>query len=323
MKDLFSPKIKNGIFCLLFLVINIQLFAQDSNISISRMVNDDNSIDLNYEKKLPGTYHVILEFSKVYNCDIKRYECDIKGHNGSLLTLRPSNSKSGISYALNHFSILGVSNPKVDSLFQYSLPFKSGNKQKIYEAGNIGEKYFGSEKPTNWKSYIINFKNLDTIFCMRKGIVVRLIDVFEDDSSIDKQYTSKRNSITIEHEDGTFSDYVGFKKNSFKVKLGQTVYPQTQLGIVELYNKSENNYRLDFYIRYLSKIDFEKKDMMDMFKNSNSLYTFLTPHFFTAEGVITVESSKEYSASFNEAMLLQEMTRSEKKKYLKDPTPFK
>ena len=94
MKDLFSPKIKNGIFCLLFLVINIQLFAQDSNISISRMVNDDNSIDLNYEKKLPGTYHVILEFSKVYNCDIKRYECDIKGHNGSLLTLRPSNSKS-------------------------------------------------------------------------------------------------------------------------------------------------------------------------------------------------------------------------------------
>lgn len=323
MTNLVSIKINKRIICLILLVINFHLYAQVQNITINRTVNEDKSIDLNYEKKLPGSYYVVLDFSDISNCYTNEYKGVIAGYSGRLLSLKPINAQQGIGYSLRYSAVMGVPNPKVDSLFQYILPFKTGKKVKIYEAGNIGEKYFGSEKPANWKSYVVHFKSPDTIFSIRKGIVVKLTNEHDDDASIAKHYTSKRNSIIIEHEDGTFAEYKGFKKNSFKVKLGQTVYPQTQLGTIELFNKSENNYRFDFSIYYLFNVKSIGNNEKQTFKNNVSRYKFLKPQFFTSEGLMAVESKKEYTTSFNEAILLQEMTRSEKKKYLKDPTQFK
>jgi hypothetical protein len=323
MKNLVSIRIDKKIISLILLLINFYSFAQVQNITINRQVKDDKSIDLNYEKKLPGSYYVVLEFSDVSNCYTNEYKTVVNGYSGRLLTLKPINAQQGIGYSLRYSAIMGVPNPKVDSLFQYTFPFKIGKKVKIYEAGNIGEKYFGSEKPANWKSYVVHFKSPDTIFSMRKGIVVKLTNEYDDDASIKKHYTSKRNSLIIEHEDGTFAEYKGFKKNSFKVKLGQIVYPQTQLGTIELFNKSENNYRFDFCIYYLFNLKSIGNDEKQTFKNNGSRYKFVTPSFLTSEGFTTVESKNEYTAFINETILLQEMTRSEKKKYLKDPTPFK
>jgi len=316
-------KIINKIIFLILFVINLNLFAQNQNITINRTVKEDKSIELNFEKILPGSYYIVMEFNQVNNCYTNEYAGLVNGHSGRLLSLKPINPEQGISYSMKYSSIMGVPNPKVDSLFQYALPFKIGKKLKIYEASNIGEKYFGAEKPANWKSYVVQLKSPDTIFSMRKGIVVKLTDEYQDDASITKRYTSKRNSIVIEHDDGTFAEYKGFKKNSFKVQLGQTVYPQTQLGIVEIFNKSENNYRLDFCIYYLFDLKGFGNDEKQSLKNNGNRYKFLTPSFFTSEGLKTIVSSNEYTAAFNELILLQEMTRSEKKKYVKDPTPFK
>jgi hypothetical protein len=317
-------KINKRIVFLFLLVINIQLFAQDQNITIDRTVNTDKSIDLSYSKKLPGSYYLFLEFSNLSNCDTKEFKNTITGFSGYLLKLKPNDPQQGIGYSFKFNSVLGVPNPKVDSLFQYTLPFKIGKKVTIYEAGNIGEKYFGAEKPAHWKSYVVNLKSSDTIFSMRKGMIVKLTnDYDDDDASIAKHYTSKRNSITIEHEDGTFAEYAGFKKDSFKVKLGQIVYPQTQLGIVELFDKKENNYRFDFNIYYLANLKNIGSNEKQTLKNYESKYNFITPHFLTSEGFVVVESNKEYSVLFNETILFQEMTRSEKKKYIKDPSQFK
>ncbi len=323
MINLVSIQINKRIICLMLFVINVHLFAQVQNITINRTVNDDKSIDLNFEKTLPGSYYIVMEFSNISNCYTNEYKGVITGYSGRLLSLKPINAQQGIGYSLKYSAVMGVPNPKVDSLFQYTLPFKIGKKVKIYEAGNIGEKYFGSEKPANWKSYVVHFKSPDTIFSMRKGIVVKLNNEYDDDASVAKHYTSKRNSIIIEHEDGTFAEYKGFKKNSFKVKLGQIVYPQTQLGIVELFNKSENNYRFDFCIYYLFNIKSIGNNEKQTFKNTASRNKFVTPKFLTSDGITTVESNKEYTSFFNETILLQEFTRSEKKKYLKDPTLFK
>ena len=300
--------------------MNFRLFGQNQNITINRKVNSDQSIDLYYEKKLPGSYYVSLEFSNVSNCDISEYKTVISGYSGSLVKLAPINTKVGIGYSLKYYSIIGEPNPKVDKDFQYILPFKNGKKVKIYEADNVSEKYFESEKPENWKSYIVNSKTPDTLFSMRKGIVVRLINDFETDTTIVKSFTTKRNSVLIEHSDGTFARYEGFKKNKIFVKLGQTVYPQTQLGVLDVFNK--NSYRASFSIYFLSDKNLSTM-AYQTFKNYKSKYEFVTPHFLTQEGVITVESKKEYISLFNETALFQEFSRSEKKKYLKDPTQFK
>jgi hypothetical protein len=300
--------------------MNFRLFSQNQNITINRKVNSDQSIDLYYEKKLPGSYYVSLEFSNVTNSDVTNYNTVISGYSGHLLTLKPLDNKNGISYSLRYYSIIGEPNPKVDKDFQYILPFKNGKKVKIYEADNVSEKYFESEKPENWKSYIINSKTPDTLFSMRKGIVVRLVNDFEADTTIVKSFTTKRNSVLIEHSDGTFAKYDGFKKNKIFVKLGQIVYPQTQLGVLDVFNK--NSYRASFSIYFLSDKNLSSMAYQS-FKNYKSKYEFVTPYFLTQEGLITVESKKEYTSLCNESVLFQEFTRSEKKKYLKDPTQFK
>jgi hypothetical protein len=48
-------------------------------------------------------------------------------------------------------------------------------------------------------------------------------------------YYSKTNSI-IEHEDGTYATLQRVQRDSFKVRLGDIVYPQTMLGTLNWFN---------------------------------------------------------------------------------------
>lgn len=303
----------------MLLGINSKLFAQASKVTIERRINPDNSILLTYEKQVPGNFYIYLDFSNVINCDVVDYKTVISGYSGNLLTLKPSNEKLSIGYSLRYYTIIGKPNPKVDSLFHYVLPFKKGNKHKIVEASYLGEKYFDQEKPKNWKSYVINSKTADTICSMRKGIVVKVDNQYQN-SSLDMVYTSKRNSITVEHSDGTLAIYKGFKNNGVFVKLGQTVYPQTELGVIEQFNT--NNYRADISISFLFDKDINSIEKQTM-QNYKSKYEFVTPYFVTENGVEKLVSNKEYTSVCSETELFEEFSRSEKKKHLKDSTQFK
>lgn len=47
---------------------------------------------------------------------------------------------------------------------------------------------------------------------------------------IEKEFSTKRNKIVIEHKDGAFVNYKGLKKGSFIVKVSQEVYTHWSLG---------------------------------------------------------------------------------------------
>ena len=314
---------KYKILCLLLFIIivgiNSSVIAQTPQITIERSVNTDNSVVLSYKKEEPGSYFVYLNFSNVTNSNVSNYKTIIDSYSGNLLTLKPSNDKQSIGYALQYYVIFGKPNPKVDSLFHYVLPFKKGKRHKIVEASNLGEKYLGQEKPKNWKSYVINSTTPDTICSMRKGIVVKIDNQYQN-SSLDMSFTSKRNSITVEHSDGTIAIYNGFKKNLIFVKLGQTVYPQTELGVIEEFNPGV--YRADFFVFYWSDKEINTASKQ-FFQNYRSKYTYLAPYFVTENGVAQIVSTNEYEALCTEEQLTLEFSRSEKKKYLKEPTLFR
>lgn len=312
-------KIQYLLLLLTIVGLNFNLNAQSPQITIERTVNSDNSIVLSYKKEEPGSYFIYLNFSNVTNSYVSNYKTVIDGHSGNLLTLKPSNNKQSIGYALKYYVIFGRPNPKVDSLFHYVLPFKKGKKHTIIEASNLGEKYFDHEKPKNWKSYVINSTTADTICSMRKGIVVKIDNQYQN-SSRGMIYTSKRNSITVEHSDGTIAMYNGFKKNLIFVKLGQSVYPQTELGVIEEFNS--NVYRADFSISFVSDKNFQSINMQSL-QNYKNKYEFVTPYFVTEKGVEKLVSDIEYTSVCNETIFSEELSRSEKKKYLKDPTLFK
>ena len=154
---------------------------------------------------------------------------------------------------------------------------------------------------------------------MRKGIVVKITNEYKADTLLEKRFTSKRNSIVIEHSDGTYASYTGFKKDSIFVELGQIAYPQTKLGIIDVFNNGQ--YRLSFSIYYLinNNLDFKEKQTL---KNVKSRNKFLTPYFSTEHGIIKLTPNKKYIVAFNEPILFKELTKREKKKYKKNPNIF-
>lgn len=306
------------LFIIAFLLSQV-IYAQKENIEITYERKSDQSVDFYYKKNVPGSYYVTLEFDKLTNCTTNyTYKKVIKNSSGFLFTLKPSNKNKGISFSYKIKYIIGNPDPKIDNEIIYALPFKTGKTVKILEASNVGEKYFESKKPIDWKSFIVYSNEPDTIYAMRKGVVIRIIDKYINNDKLNKTYTSERNSILIEHIDGSYASYKGFDKNQIFVKLGQKVYPHTVLGKLEKFNKT--NYRLDFNtFHYLENLLDDKKSTL---KNRNHKRKYLNPNFFTDNINKKIESRESYNVSFSEEIKLQEFSRREKKKYKKKPNTF-
>lgn len=306
------------IFISLF-IISQSIYTQNNKIEITYERKNDQSVDFHYKKNVPGSYYLTLEFDNLTNCnDSRTYKKVIKDDSGSLFTLKPYNTNQGISFSYKIKYIIGNPNPKINENITYTLPFKTGKSVKIFEASNLGEKYFGSKKPINWKSFVVISKQPDTIYSMRKGIVVEIIDDYKNDDELNKTYTSKGNLIIIEHKDGSYATYKGFDKNQIFLKLGQKVYPHTALGKLEKINKTD--YRLDFNtFHYLENLLDDTKSTL---ANRNHKIKYIDPNFFMDNSTKKIKSNENYKVSFNEEVKLQEFSKREKKKYNKNPNNF-
>lgn len=307
------------IIFLILLGINYNLLSQNKNITINFKRNSDNSIDFYYEKKIPGSFYVSIEFTTLTNSYRKKHSNVVKHSSGRLFKLKPINKEQPINFSYKYSYTRGIPNSKVDHLFTYSLPFKKGKKIKVLESSNLNQTFFGSKKPSKWKSYVIDRTYADMVYSMRKGLVVKVIDEFKSDTSGQYDYKSNMNSILVEHSDGTFASYKGFKKGSIFVKPGQMVYPQSQLGTLGIFNDSI--YRLYFNIHYLINNDLNSKGKVTL-KEQKSNNEFLTPYFYTNNGAEQLKDKNDYLISINETILFQEFSKREKKKYLKNPEMF-
>lgn len=331
----------NLTFFILLLIlcgVNTKLAAQAENIKISHKVNPDKSIDLHYQKKKPGSYTIGLSFSNLTNCDIKNYKQVISGYSSFLVKLRPIESNKGVGYTVWYYTILGNLNSKADTLFKYALPFKDGKNIKVATPNNLDDDFF--TKPVisarkvlsenskvqqqnkisdtlkvtkHRKNYIFESGTADTIYSMRKGIVVKIVNDYLVNEAI--QTRLKKNAIIVEHEDGTMATYFGFKKNGISVALGDNVNPGTELGILGITEKG--TYKLNFGVYYLMDKNFKSHEEVDL-RNYRSMYKFINPTFITQEGDVQIESGNVYTALVNEAIITKEFSKSEKKKYAKN-----
>ncbi len=305
------------IFCLItfltILSINEKLLSQNKNIEITYRRNSDKSVDISYTKELPGSYYVKLEFPTLENCYQSDFEGVVKNSSGRIIKLEPINKEQHVNFSYKLSSIRGNPNPKIDKNFNYVLPFKIGTSIKIIESTSLKEKYFNAEKDLNWKSFIVDRITADTIYSMRKGIVIDIIDEFKADPLDAYIYTSEMNKIFIEHNDGTIAKYVGFNRKSIFVKLGQTVYPQTKLGVLDIFNNSV--YRLYFDISYLKNVDFDSSEKRTL--SSESQMEHIKSYFYSSIKPITLKNNSEYIVEIDEIIRFKEFTKREKKMYMK------
>jgi len=297
------------VICLSILTAN----AQQKELTISSKVNNDKSVTLTAEKSSPGSYTVVLNFKSLTNSDnLNQPAFKIKYETDNFLTLRPNNKDQGIGYSYSYSYIRGELNPKYNAQFLYTLPYANGKKVRVAESGFMNAAYFGSTTPADWKAYRFYTEQADTVIAIRKGIVVKAADLFDQDNK-EVEFTSKVNEVMIEHADGTLASYKGFRKGLL-VKEGQTVFPGTALGLSHMQNE---RYGISIIITYLKSADFESVRNQGI-KDRKSLYGFITPFFCTVESANDIlTTQKYYTPLITPEIIQKEMTKKEIKNLTK------
>lgn len=311
-KNLNKMKLSTSILALVLLATAFTTHAQEKELTVTSKRNDDKSVSLIAEKNSPGTYTVVINFKDLTNSSVPGNPVYKVKHNGdNFTTLTPQNKDQGIGYSYSYSYIRGELNPKYSPLFLYALPYGNGKKVRAVESGFLNATYFGATAPADWKAYRFYTEAADTVTAVRKGTVVNVSDLYDADTK-DFTYTSKVNTVIIEHADGTLATYKGFKKGIL-VKEGQIVFPGNALGLNSMTNE---RYGISLMITYLksAEITAAKQNV----KESKSLYGFITPYFCTTEnanGVLT--NQKYYTSAITAEMIQKEMTKKEIKSLAK------
>lgn len=301
------------------------LLSQEQPITVSYEYNDDNSIDINYTKDIPGSYYIKITFDRLENTNENSVvERVVNMTSGTLITLKPVNTDQGVGMGYHWTYMLGNHKAKVDRDFSYILPFKLGEKIKVHRTKTFVNEY-SDKKQVNTQGdadkyfFAVSQQKADTVFCMRKGQVIEIQDSYESNANVKKVLTDRRNLIMVEHEDGTLATYQGFDGRFIFPELGQIVYPQMPLGVLEeFYN---GDYVLSFSVSYLSSVEASYDDA-DFKEENMSPYASIPLYFYTDKGSYQIIDNNEYEVCCTEELLTKEFTRRERKKYAKEPEVF-
>ncbi|TYA74601.1 peptidoglycan DD-metalloendopeptidase family protein [Seonamhaeicola marinus] len=298
-------------------------FSQSNRAhGVSYERNDDKSVTFTYNGETSGTTYVVLKFKQLTNSTApNEIRTNVNGFSGILTTLYPTNSKEHISFSYSYRPIMGDINAKPNHNFKYVLPFKNGKEVMVRHLSFLGER-MGGKKPKNWASFQFLVKPNDTVCAIRKGVVVNIIDGNAASNKAEYGYKNKSNSMLVEHDDGTIASYGVLKKNSFMVEVGDMVYPSTPLAIAGTYDKAENS-QLRLSIFYLDKVvkdyNFDNR-VKETYATRTNLYAYVNPMFVInsdGSGFQNLEKNQAYTSFYNEGLIQAEMTKREKKKYLK------
>ena len=289
--------------------------AQDRVFEIMPKMLENRSVEMNYVKSRPGSYTVAINFINLSNTlQSSESVLSVNGNSGILLTMKPINKDEGVRFSSYIFiPIRGKLKPKFKEDFCYVLPYKVGKKVRVAEMGYANEKFFGAEKQSDWNSYLVSTNQPDSVTAIRKGVVVEIFDKSADTNSEIVAFTTEKNYLIVEHEDGTLLRYSGFKQGSITVPLGETVLPGSVLGINAQTQK--DHYSISLLLYYLNSADFESLKGQSLSK-PKSLYKILTPKFtFNGSTCDLIEMNKEYTVFNSEEIIKQELSKKELKKY--------
>ncbi|MBD0404253.1 hypothetical protein [Flammeovirga sp. EKP202] len=290
------------------------LFAQDEAIIVNTKRNDDNSVEINFEKNVPGSYYISLNFKSYTNCNTPPTGKVVRGMSGTLVRLRPIDENKSVNCSYSYSYFMGNPNAKPDTTFIYMLPFKKGFNVRCQTLTHLGAKYFNQKEAKNFTAYSFNCESAEVVYSMRKGIVVKVEKDNESDRSKSLSYKSEVNSILIEHEDDTFANYKGFDGDEVYVEPGDMVNPDDQLGRLTHYDRSDR-YQLRISVFYREV--FEIMPQAKTLKDQTTPYAYIHPYFFTENGNEHLVRGNYYTTQKSEELITKEFSRRELKKWNK------
>lgn len=193
------------------------------------------------------------------------------------------------------------SNPtmNVDLDFPYLIPLKESASIQVFDVTNI-DGFWGSEEPESWFATGFYSNQGEDIFAGRNGIVAEIVGEKRTGDSR-YWYHTWTNSVTIIQPDGTLMCYHGVKCNSGELVVGQKVFAGQKIG--KVVNKQGQVVVLLFHDSL-----FTKK------------ISFIIPQFVINRNGETeiLNTSKTYQVVHPASIKGLEMTKREKRKYLRD-----
>lgn len=288
------------IFIAIFIIIS-SIAKSQNTIDTYSQYNDEGKAAIYAVNNGYCDYYVTINFSRLENLKPDRgfpYAKSIPSGERRILTLTPIDRTQRSHFNYSFTSLKGRANPEVNKDIVYLMPIKEGTSC-IVASSRLEDrlpKVFESKlSQQNYEALIFNLNEGDTIYAARSGNVSD-IQFYDTEKEFDH--------IEIFHSDGTFGMYGGIYK-SLK-RIGDNVLAGEPIAIIGNYKKHLLNFSVYF-------LDSRKLDMKGV-----SPYSSYYPKFITKnEGVLPLESSKEYISIHPVEIITLGMTKKQKKKYLK------
>ncbi len=299
-----------GLFLISFGPLGAQNNLPDVEVTHRRM-SDGKSQEIIAQKNKPGSYTVFIRFTMLQNIrQAQTYRTTVRGDNERLLTLQPEKPDQGWNFNYRYWYIRGYKPSKLDSSFVYRLPYSTGKSAvRALSLYNLNERHFDDKPSRGWSSFEFMLEKGDTVFAMRKGQVVNIVDQHDPlPEEMSVSYHSESNDITIEHPDGTTGMYRVFERGSMLVKEGDMVYPGTPLGLAGSFSEN-GNYMIRFHVAY-PELNRNYKEG-DPANSSVFEWVFYNPYFLTTDGVRQLSSGETYRSASSPELVQREMTKRE------------
>lgn len=276
----------------------------------SKWVNGT-SLEISAAKRPVGSYTLLLRFTQRENTrQTPTYKTVMRGSSQKLLTVAPINAEQPVSCRYSYSYIRGYHSPKLDSTFVYRLPY-STSKEPVMAAElfNLTERYLEGKPVRGWKSWQFNLSEGDTVFAMRKGLVVEVHDGEEPaQAGLQSTYRTKNNHVLIEQPDGTLCQYSVLENGSITVRPGDIVYPGTPIAKAGTYY--ENG---EYQVRTLVYFPEENKNYHEGDPQNGSVFewVYYDPWFATQDGHTRLRNRTAYKAVTTPELVQKEMTKKE------------
>ncbi len=220
-------------------------------------------------------------------------------------------TRSGIGSPTIDFSFVyqaGTIEPESSS-FIYSMPVQVGQESLVRELTNVNAKK--GKAPANYYALSFEMEEGAMIHAARGGKVVR-VEQSKEATGDQMTFSDVRNEIEIEHNDGTIGVYSVFKKGTAKVEVGDEILQGQALAISE--GKGYvNGHHVRFMVQYL-KINEE----LNPWDQGYFEWDYQKIKFLTEDGEVEeLLDDLKYACYLDEEMIMQEMSKRQKKKYLK------
>lgn len=259
-----------------------------------------------------ATYHVAIWFESIsgftINSSLPANRSIEPGNHLIFKILRNETGSPSFRYTFTYRK--GTANPKIKSI-GYALPVSPGKQTKVIPLQSVDETYRDKKAPEGYYAIGFTLNEGDTLFAARGGKVIRLVQDQEADLE-GLTFSSDRNIMEVEHADGTIAQYSIFKKNSSFVNIGDKVQMGEPLALAGGKNYLAG-YQVRIQIYYLHFDPSNSQESKDWYS-----YKYLTPEFITSSGKKQVlEDNTKYRGLLTQEMIMSDMSKREKKRYLK------